>query len=85
MSTIRITTDIHVTVEQGAAWFCMLDGHQQANFFEHVMRTAEKWGRPPDIQWYDVARILAEAEREHNGHGGARMIRSLAEFIKEGK
>lgn len=50
--TVRVTTDIELSIEMGAKWFAGLDDDSMAQFLVNVEKESRNYPCSPDNQWY---------------------------------
>lgn len=62
MPKVKLTTEIELDVETAAKWFASLDDDQMCRFLVAVANEAEKWARPPDMQWHYLGGHLRNCE-----------------------
>src|SRR5262245_12295613 len=61
-SRITVTTEIELSIEKAAEWFCGLTDDDQAKFFVAVAELANNWPRPAAFQWAYVGGHLRNCE-----------------------
>lgn len=78
-----VTTEIELSIDAAADWFCGLDDDQQAKFFVACAEKAKRFERPQDFQWYAVGGHLANCECSTSD--AREMIRTIADGIEHSR
>ena len=79
-TSITVTTEIDLSIEVAAKWFCGLDDDLMARFLDAVATEAQSFTGSPDNQWYYLGGHLKNCAciQDHT----REMIRSWAHFME---
>lgn len=82
-TTITVTRDIELSIDEAAEWFSGISDDDMAQFFCKVAEHAKHWPAPsfgPDYMWYLVGQHLAKCSC--STEDGRNMIRYIFESME---